>query len=231
MAEDEEAQAETAEADVESLKTRNEELTAQLASALTEAKGHQKRAEKNKGEASRLDKIEKHIEVLTGMTAETLDKDEFGEKRRSDTYLNRLKESDEQRVKNQLMGADRRLKEIGLDMQSSDETQRAYNKYLLGDMDGCLDEVDRLIEGKKAEASKSKETDKSSVEEQVEERVRQKMQQLNLLDTDTGGPQGAGGKVFTTKEIDKMNIKEYREKFPSGYGDVLKAIQEGRIKE
>ena len=225
-----EAQADNAEADVEALRTRNEELAAQLASALTEAKGHQKRAEKNKGEASRLDKIEKHIEVLTGMTAKNLDRDdEFSDKRTSDAYLNRIKESDEQRVKNQLMGADRKLREIGLDMQSSDETQRAYNKYLLGDMDGCLDEVDRLVEGKKAEAPK--EPEKSDVEKQVEEQVRQKMEKLNLLDTDTGGPQGAGGKAFTTKEIDKMDIKEYREKFPGGYGDVLKAIQEGRIKE
>ncbi len=222
----EEAQAENAEAEKDE---KIQALETQLASALTEAKGHQKRAEKNRSEGSRLEKLEKHIEALTGMAAENLDKDEYGEKRRSDAYLDRIKESDEQRVKNQLMGADRKLKEIGLDMQSSDETQRAYNKYLLGDMDGCLDEVDRLIENKKAEAPK--ETEKSDVEEQVEERVRQKMEEKGLLGTDTGGPQGAGGKAFTTKEIDKMDIKEYREKFPGGYADVLKAIQEGRIKE
>ena len=93
------------------------------------------------------------------------------------------------------------------------------------------DEVDKLVEGRKTEASKSKETEKSDVEKQVEEGVRQKMEEKGLLGTDTGGPQGAGGKAFTTKEIDKMDIKEYREKFPGGYGDVLKAIQEGRIKE
>jgi len=165
MAEDEKAQAENAEAEDER-DTKIQALEAQLASAVTEAKGHQKRAEKNKAESTRLESLESRIETLTSMTAEVLDKEtDYSEdkRRKSDVYLDRLKGEDEQR--------------------------------------------------------------------RLREKVRQKMQEKGLLDTDTGGPQGAGGKAFTTKEIDKMGIKEYREKFPGGYGDVLKAIQEGRIKE
>ncbi len=226
-----EAQAENAEAE------RDEKIQAletQLASALTEAKGHQKRAEKNRSEGSRLESLESRIETLTSMTAEVLDKEaDYSEdkKRKSDVYLDRLKGEDEQRRLRVGQSLDRRLKDVGLVMQDSEETQRAWNKWLTGDVEGCSEEVDRVIETRKTEASKLKETEKSSIEEQVEERVRQKMEEKGLLGTDTGGPQGAGGKAFTTKEIDKMDIKEYREKFPGGYSDVLKAIQEGRIKE
>ncbi len=229
-----EAQAENAEAEVDERDTKIQALESQLASAVTEAKGHQKRAEKNKAESTRLESLESRIETLTSMTAEVLDKDtDYPEdkKRKSDVYLDRLKGEDEQRRLRVGQNLDKRLKDIGLVMQESDETQRAWNKWLTGDVEGCSEEVDRIIEGKKAEASKSKETEKSDVDKQVEERVRQKMEEKGLLGTDTGGPQGAGGKAFTTKEIDKMDIKEYREKFPGGYGDVLKAIQEGRIKE
>ena len=232
---EEEAQAEVAEAepvDVEVLKTQIQELQTQVASSVTEAKGHQKRAEKNKAESARLEKIEKQIQVLTSMTADVLDKEDFSEskERKSETYLKHLKDSDEQRVLSLLKGADKKLKDIGLDMQNSDETQRAYNKYLLGDMDGCLEEVDRLIDGKKAEATKSKETEELEVKKRVDEEVRQKMEAKGFLGTDTGGPAGGGGKAYTTKEIEEMDIPTYRKNFPEGYGDVLKAIQEGRIK-
>ena len=226
-----EAQAVVAEAkeDVDGLKSRIGELESQLAEAVTASKGHQKGSMKRDAAEQKIGRLERKIDTTMTMLSEVLDREDVSESgRRSDVYLDRLKKSDEQEVQQLLREADARLRSVGLDMENSDETQRALNLYLRGNVQGCLDEVDKVIEKKKTEAKK---TEKPPEKEDNEEALRAELERRGLLSTDKGGPTGGGGKTYTGKQLEAMSVQEYQKAFPGGYAEVLQAIQEGRIKE
>jgi len=226
------------QSELEALKQERATLQEQLASAVSEAKGHQKRVKRNEESETRLSKMESSIEVLTSMIGEVLDKNE-GEvetpkERRSEIYLKRLeteKRNQEQALQQEtirrLQRADAELKSVGLAMETSTETKDAYIAFLRGDTDSALEKIDEIVKAKRIEAPKVKGEDEKKNKEEIEEKARQRIEPL--LRTDTGSPTGGGGKTWTTKEIDAMEWRDYKKEFPT-YADLLKAVQEGRVK-
>ena len=224
--------------ELETLKQERANLQKQLADAVSEAKGHQKRVKRNEEWETRLGKMESNIEVLTGMIGEVLDKEpgevETPKERRSEIYLKRLAEergkqeqASQQETLRRLQRADAELKSVGLNMEASPETKDAYIAYLKGDIEGALDQIDGIVKAKRIEAPKVKGEDERKKKEEIEEQARQRIEPF--LKTDTGSPTGGGGKTWTSKEIDQMDWREYKKEFPT-YADLLKAVQAGRVK-
>ena len=227
------------QSELEALKQERANLQKQLADAVSEAKGHQKRVKRNEESETRLNKMESNIEVLTSMIGEVLDKDvgevETPKERRSEIYLKRLAEEKgkqelavQQDTIRRLQRADAELKSVGLAMETSSETKDAYIAYLRGDIDGALEKIDDIVKAKRIEAPKVKGEEETKRKETVKEEARQLIEPL--LRTDTGSPAGGGGgRTWTTKEIDAMDWRDYKKNFPD-YAELLKAIQEGRVK-
>ena len=229
----------TLQTELQKLQTERDTLQRQVADAVAEAKGHQKRAKRNEESETRLSKMESNIEVLTSMIGEVLDKEpgelESPKERRSEIYLKRLEtekknqeQASQQETIRRLQRADAELKSVGLAMETSVETKDAYIAFLRGDTDIALDKIDEIVKAKKIEAQKVKsEETAQKTKEEVEELARQRIEPL--LKTDTGSPAGGGGKMFTTKEVSAMDWREYRKNFPS-YEELLRAVKEGRVK-
>ena len=236
--------------DPKELQLRIDQLTKDVETAKHEALKHQQTASKHAERAAKQEdalsgvaKLETQLAVNTEMLAEILDSREVEgfedkpKKRRSEDFLERLKKSQEQvqesqnkTVQEKVWEADKLIKSVGLDMEKSPELHKAFVAFVHQDVDGMMEEVQKVVDAKKTEATKATETD-----EQVRTRLkfellkdesfrREVLESLNL--TKEKVVPSTSGRVFTRKEIAVMPMDEFEKIKP----EADKACREGKIK-
>ena len=237
--------------DVEAIKTQLAEAQAKLEEAQHEAKSHQEFGRKTKQELDRQRNLESEVaslkEELRGAVAELMDviesrsevdSEERPRKRKSEEYRERHQapeiKPEQQRFMILGQEADRVLRDAGLQITDA-EASVVYDLFKANQPDAGLREAIKLTEQKKTEATRKtqeSETEKEAKRKQdIEEAARQLLEERGVLKTDTGAPMGSSGQVFTISEVLNMPRSEYQKHFPQGFPDVMKAKQEGRIKE
>ena len=233
------------EVTVEELQGRITELESSLASAVAEAKGHQKKAQKSTAESIRLQKLESTIDNLNSkldlnqaMLADVVDRvgneDDTPRKRRSDEFLSQAVKPDPAKspvTPETAQRYERQVSKLGL-QRTDEEYWNIFDAVMAGDFMGADDIIDE-VKAKQTEAKKAPEP-KAEVEKKaraiVEEGKRKEAEEKGQLEIETGGP-SAGGVVYTTKEINDMDLATYRKAFPRGYSDILDGVKSGKIRE
>ena len=237
--------------DVEAIKTQLAEAQAKLEEAQRESKSHQEFGRKTKQELDRQRNLESEVaslkEELRGAVAELMeviesrsevDTEERPRKRKSEEYRERHKEPEitpeQQRFMILGQEADKVLKDAGLQITDA-EAFGVYDLFRANHADAGLREAIRIAEQKKTEATRKtqeSEAEKDTKRKQdIEEAARKLLEERGVLKTDTGTPMGSSGQVFTMSEVRNMQLSEYHKHFPQGFTDVIKAKNEGRIKE
>jgi len=190
-------------------------LQGELEKVKNEAKAHQKQVFQKDAELKkftqredRITSIEQRIDIVAGMMADLLDKDnvETEEKpqRRSEQYLNKLKEvgassqTQTQQVFQQeatrvYTEIEKIAKTAGLEMES-DELAKAQLLFVRGKFDESLEEAKKVTEkAKPTEAEKPKEDNTLKVLQETVARLEKELKiSKGELDAETGMPSGTG---------------------------------------
>ncbi len=213
---------EIAKASVEELENKANQLETDLANARKEAeaarreaKSHQEygrkqheELEKQRGLDTKVSGLETRLEVVTEMLADIVDRGEQEDvaqpkRRKSEEYLARIKPAPvvnpQVEAFNQAMSeADGLIKSVGLEMDKSPELEKAYLWFSVYNGQKGLEETKKVVEAKKAEATKVEpkvepKTEAKKVElsdEEKEKIAREYMIKHDLLKSDTGLPSG-----------------------------------------
>lgn len=217
---------EVAPENADALKSELEQAKQELQRLSEEAKAHQRNVSKKDVELQRekeyREAISQKIDILAAGIAELMDTrssdeeeiDQKPRKRRSEEYLEKLKEADTAKVNSgqeymlkKAREADALLGSVGLKMRESPETLSPYIKFMEGNIEDAMDEIRDLVSRKKAETTEPKET-----EEQLRARLRKEVEREILekrgeLDAEDGQPAGVK-KELTVDDVKGMTPEQ-----------------------
>ena len=228
------------EPSLDELKQKMVGLETELESAKKEAKSHQEYGRKQREELERqrgldekVSRLEDTQKVVAEMLADLIDRnadteeEEKPKQRRSDAYRTKIDETQgqeqkrvTQRVREMALEADRLLKSVGFDMETSPEALKSYNLFLLGKPESGLEEVKRMVESKKTEAAKPKETPEQIGERLAKEMFNKMLKDKGLDVVDDGVPSSGSAR-----------FEEVRDKYIENPGDVKNTIEYYRLRQ
>jgi len=205
---------------VEELLGRLEEAGRKLEAAEQKAAAHERNVTKKSEELAKQRSVEKDIaelkttvRVLADMTADLVDREGSDDeeprprRRKSEEYLSKLPKPGDKVQElthdfSKQVEADSLARSVSLDVPTSPELRTAYLLFRVGDEEAGLKEVKQVVDARKAEATKGKET-----EAQMRERIRLDiLKEQGRLEEDLGG-MGSAGKKFTRKDLAEYNAK------------------------
>ena len=170
---------------VEELQGQLNTVTTERDAAKEEALAHQQNVSKKAGELakreaqeSKISGLEENVKVLTDMVADLVDRGddevETPKRRKSEEYLKQLKPNDTANVElsRKATEADKLARSVGLEVDKSPELRQAYILFRVGDADAGLEEIQRIVDSKKAEAAKPKEVKFADLSSDDQERIK-----------------------------------------------------------
>ncbi len=180
--------------------------------------------------------------AIAALALKTGQSEEFAEETVKKSQPDLIKYIDEvtekTRQKRQQDDATRKLRELQAEIASLGYTEKdpeyweVFGRAASGNMDIASNRVAELRQKKFSPVTPKPEKTKEEEAKEIEEKARAYLESKGLLKTETGAGAGSGGgKTYTKADIENMSATEYRQAFPGGMSDFMKALQEGRVKE